>query len=146
MKDIAHGFYGDEPAGIWQPVKLTITSPLKVENVFIKPSLDGATFDLTVKNHGTKKNQFNLYTDIVDKETGSVLYSKLSLQKLVLNADEEKMFTYNINGLKPRLWTPQHPNLYDFRFRLVAAKGHELDCLTETSGFRTFEVKEGLFF
>lgn len=78
LKDIAHGFYGDEPAGIWQPVKLTITSPLKVENVFIKPSLDGATFDLTVKNHGTKKNQFNLYTDIVDKETGSVLYSKLS--------------------------------------------------------------------
>ena len=146
LKDIAHGFYGDEPAGIWQPVKLTITSPLKVENVFIKPSLDGATFDLTVKNHGTKKNQFNLYTDIVDKETGSVLYSKLSLQKLVLNADEEKMLTYNINGLKPRLWTPQHPNLYDFRFRLVAAKGHELDCLTETSGFRTFEVKEGLFF
>ncbi len=26
LKDIAHGFYGDEPAGIWQPVKLTITS------------------------------------------------------------------------------------------------------------------------
>lgn len=49
-------------------------------------------------------------------------------------------------GLKPRLWTPHHPNLYDFRFRLVANKGVELDCMTETSGFRTFEVKEGLFF
>lgn len=44
------------------------------------------------------------------------------------------------------LWTPHHPNLYDFRFRLVANKGVELDCMTETSGFRTFEVKEGLFF
>lgn len=146
LKDIAHGFYGDEPAGIWQPVKLTITNPVKVEDVFIKPTLEGATFDLTVKNHSGKKNQFDLYTDIVDKETGSVLYSSLSLQKLVLNADEEKMFTYSVSGLKPRLWTPHHPNLYDFRFRLVTAKGVELDCLSETSGFRTFEVKEGLFF
>lgn len=146
LKDIAHGFYGDDPAGIWQPVKLTVTSPLKVEDVFIKPTLEGATFDLTVKNHADQKSKFDLYTDIIDKETGSVLYSSPSLQKLVLNAHEEKMFTYSVSGLKPRLWTPQHPNLYDFRFRLVAAKGAELDCFTETSGFRTFEVKEGLFF
>ena len=27
LKEIPHGFYGDEPAGIWQPVKLTITDP-----------------------------------------------------------------------------------------------------------------------
>ncbi|NDV81738.1 glycoside hydrolase family 2 TIM barrel-domain containing protein [Bacteroides sp. 51] len=146
LKEIAHGFYGDEPAGIWQPVKLTVTSPVKVEDAFIKPALSGATFDVTVKNHDNKKTQFDLYTDIIDKETGSTLYSGLSLQKLVLNGSEEKMVTYSIDDLKPRLWTPQHPNLYDFRFRLVAAKGAELDCLTETSGFRTFEVKEGLFF
>lgn len=146
LKDIAHGFYGDEPAGIWQPVKLTITSCVKVEDVFIKPTLKGASFELTVKNHSNKKNQFDLYTDIIDTETGSILYSSLSMQKVVMNADEERRFTYSVNGLNPRLWTPQHPNLYDFRFRLVSAKGIEFDCLTETSGFRTFEVKDGLFF
>lgn len=127
-------------------MRLTITSPVKVEDIFIKPTLEGATFDLTAKNHGSKKSQFDLYTDVIDKETGSLLYSGLSLPKLVLNAGEEKVFTYSVNNLKPRLWTPHHPNLYDFRFRLVAAKGAELDCMTETSGFRTFEVKEGLFF
>lgn len=123
LKDIAHGFYGDEPAGIWQPVKLTVTDPMKVEDVFIKPTLQGATFDVTVKNHSNKKKQFDLYTDIIDKETGSMLYSGLSLRKLNLNAGEERMETYTINDLKPRLWTPQHPNLYDFKFRLVADKG-----------------------
>jgi len=146
LKDIAHGFYGDDPAGIWQPVKLTVTDPLKVEDVFIKPALDGAEFDITVKNNQNKKIQINLYTDIIDKETGAPLYSGLSLEKLSLNANEHKQVTYNVNNLKPRLWTPQHPNLYDFRFRLITAKGTELDCYTETSGFRTFEVKEGLFF
>ena len=84
--------------------------------------------------------------DIIDKETGATFYTALSLPKLVLKANEEKIFTYSVAGLKPRLWTPHHPNLYDFRFRLVANKGVELDCMTETSGFRTFEVKEGLFF
>ncbi|KAA4185056.1 glycoside hydrolase family 2, partial [Bacteroides ovatus] len=72
LKEIPHGFYGDEPAGIWQPVKLTITDPVKVEDVFIKPTLNGATFDVTLKNHGSKKKQFDLYTDIIDKETGAV--------------------------------------------------------------------------
>jgi len=145
LKEMAHGFYGDNPAGIWQPVKLTITSQIKVEDAFIKPTLNGATFDVTIKNYENKKNSFNLYTDIVDKETGAVLYSERSLQKLTLNAGEEKLSTYSADGLKPRLWTPQHPNLYDFKFRVVNDKGTELDQEVVTSGFRTFEVKDGLF-
>ncbi|MCD8260990.1 MAG: glycoside hydrolase family 2 [Bacteroides sp.] len=145
LKEIAHGFYDDNPAGIWQPVKLTITDPVKVEDVFIKPALSGATFDVTVKNHAGKKQSFNLYTDIVDKETGALLYTALFLPKLTLSSGEEKLFTYQVDGLTPRLWTPQHPNLYDFKFRLVTDKGVELDREVVTSGFRTFEVKEGLF-
>ena len=145
LKGIAHGFYQDNPAGIWQPVKLTITDPVKVEDVFIKPALDGAVFDVTIKNHGDKKKTFNVYTDIVDRETGAVLYTGLSLSKPALNAGEEKLFSYSVSDLKPRLWTPQHPDLYDFKFRLVTDKGEELDRKTETSGFRTFEVKDGLF-
>jgi len=145
LKDIPHGFYGDEPAGIWQPVKLTVTDMLKVEDVFIKPSLDGAAFEVTVNNHEKENKHFDLYTEIIDKETGSLLYSSLSLKNLKLGSLEKQTFNYCINGLKPRLWTPQHPNLYDFQFRLVTSKGKEADCLTETSGFRTFEVKDGLF-
>ena len=74
---------------------------------FIKPTLNGATFDITLKNYGSKKKQFNLYTDIIDKETGAILYSGLSIRKLRLNAGEERMETYTVNDLKPRLWTPQ---------------------------------------
>ena len=145
LKDIPHGFYGDDPAGIWQPVKLTITNMLKVEDVFIKPALDGAEFEVSVKNYDQKSMSFNLYTDIVDKETGALLYSDLSLENLKLKAADAHTFVYRVKGLKPRLWTPQQPNLYDFSFRLVAPKGKEIDCLTETAGFRTFVVKDGFF-
>lgn len=107
---------------------------------FIKPTLNGATFDITLKKYGSKKKQFNLYTDIIDKETGAILYSGLSIRKLRLNAGEERMETYTVNDLKPRLWTPQHPNLYDFKFRLVTDKGVELDCLTMSTGYPNNET------
>lgn len=146
LKELAHGFYRENPAGIWQPVKLIITNSIKVDDVFIKPKLDGVNIDVTISNNSSKKNVFDLYTDIIDKETGSMLYSGLSLKSLLFNPGEEKVLTYNIDSLKPRLWTPQHPNLYDFRFRIKNSNNVELDCFEETSGFRTFETKNGFFY
>jgi hypothetical protein len=146
LKGIAHGFYGDDPAGIWQPVSLVISNPAKVEDVFIKPTLDGATFDVTLKNHSAKKAKYNLLTDVVDCQTQGLFYSETSLAKIELNAGEEKTVTYTVTGLKPRLWTPQSPNLYDFKFKLATDKGQIDDVLTVRSGFRTFESKNGLFY
>ena len=119
----------DEPAGIWQPVKLSITDPTKVEDVFIKPTLNGATFDVTLKIMIINRKNSIFILILLTKKTGAVLYSGLSIRKLRLNTGEERIETYTINNLKPRLWTPQHPNLYDFKFRLITGKGTELDCL-----------------
>lgn len=146
LKDLAHGFYGDDPAGIWQPVKLVITSPVKVEDVFIKPALDGAEFELTVNNASTKKSNFSIITDITDKANGSLFHSFTAESKVSLGAGESRTFTFSESGLKPSLWSPQHPNLYDFTFSLCDSKGNVLDSCTITSGFRTFEVKDGLFY
>ncbi|MCM1036870.1 MAG: glycoside hydrolase family 2 [Bacteroides sp.] len=146
VRDLPHGFWGSEPAGIWQPVTLTITNPLKVDEVFIKPSLTGATFDLTVKNNDSKKKTYNLYTDIIDKATGEALYTGLSKAALSIGGGEKSTVSYSIDRLSPKLWSPTSPNLYDFRFRLTDSKGKEVDCMTETSGFRTFEVKDGHFY
>ena len=140
LRDLPHGFYGNDPAGIWQPVRLTFTNQVKVEDVFIRPRLDGATFEVTVKNHGKKKARFDLRTGIVDKKSQESLYDGLSLSKITLAAGEERTLTYSIADLHPKLWTPQHPNLYDFTFSAAD------DQLTVTSGFRTFEVKDGLFY
>ena len=54
ITDVPHGFYGDNPAGIWQPVKLIITNPVKIADVFIQPSTTGAVFEVTVKNSASK--------------------------------------------------------------------------------------------
>jgi hypothetical protein len=145
LKELPHGFYGDNPAGIWQPVSLVITDLVKIEDVFIKPALDGAGFDVIVKNHSAQKASFNLFSDIVELESGHLFYSQKSVDKIELKPGEERVITYSVSNLKPHLWTPQSPNLYNFTFRLATDKGQELDAMTIQSGFRTFEVKNGLF-
>lgn len=145
LKDIAHGFYKESPAGIWQPVKMVITEKVSIDDVYIKPTLNGATFELTLKNSNAKTQIVDLITNINDKETQSSLYAGTSLSKIVLKAGEERIVSFAITGLKPRLWSPNHPNLYDFNFKLMA-KNLEVDTKSITSGFRTFESKNGFFY
>jgi len=142
LKDLPHGFFRDNPSGIWQPVKLIVSEPVKIEDVFIKPSLTGAEFDITVKNNGTKSSTFNIHTSITEQLTKDNLTSEKSLSKLTVKAGEEQIFTYKISDLNPKLWSPTTPNLYDFEFTLSDKKDKKnIDIETITSGFRTFEAR-----
>jgi beta-galactosidase len=145
IKDLAHGFYNDDPAGIWQPVSLIISDPLRITDVFIKPNLTGAEIELTVKNNTTKNSVFNLSTSIVENKTLQGLFSGEALKDQSLSAGEEKVFKYSISGLKPKLWSPSKPDLYNFNFIINKAK-EETDRLTVESGFRTFTAKGDYFY
>ncbi len=146
LTDIPHGFYGDNPAGIWQPVKLVVSNHLKVQDVFIKPALDGAEIEVAVKNHDRRKKNFDIRIDIVDKQSGELLYGAPVLLKNSLQAGAAGTFTCTLDGLKPKLWEPETPNLYDFRISLTDKKDKVADRLTIVSGFRTFETKDGFFY
>lgn len=147
LKDLPHGFYRGNPAGIWQPVKLIITEPVKIEDVYIKPNLTGAEFDVTIKNYGYKKAVFNLNTKITDNKNGENLLAKNKQYKLTLEAGEQKVFTHTIEDIQPKLWSPEDPNLYDFSFSLQALKSNEIiDSQLISSGFRTFETRGDFFY
>ncbi|HTI07257.1 MAG TPA: glycoside hydrolase family 2 TIM barrel-domain containing protein [Puia sp.] len=146
LKDLAHGFYNGDPAGIWQPVTLTISDPLKITDVYIRPDLTGASFEVTVKNGTNRSRAFLLAVDIVEKkETGKLLYKGEPVPDAMLNPGEEKKFTFLLKDLKPRCWSPQSPNLYDFTFH-VFSDHREADQSTVCSGFRTFESKNGFLY
>ncbi|MET3877950.1 glycoside hydrolase family 2 TIM barrel-domain containing protein [Chitinophaga sp. OAE865] len=139
LKDLAHGFYNDDPAGIWQPVSLLITEPLAITDVFIQPNLTGAGFDVTVKNNTVKEQPFTINMNIPG------LYKGKRLAGAVIKPGEEQTLHYEIDHLQPLLWSPQTPNLYNFTFSLES-NGRITDSTTITSGFRTFEAKEGYLY
>ena len=145
LKDLPHGFYRDNPAGIWQPVKLIITDQVKVEDVYIKPTMTSAEIDVTVENYGDKKATVEIDVEISEKDTGIGLVSSRSLGKISLSPGEEKVVTYSLADLNPKLWSPSDPNLYDFDFKL-SGKKQVLDQYRVTSGFRTFEAKGDYFY
>jgi len=145
LKDLAHGFYNDDPAGIWQPVSLIISDPLRITDVYIKPKLTGADFEVKVKNNTMSPQKFGLSTSINAEEKHTRLFEGDNLKDLILNAGEEKTFHYTVGQLKPLLWTPATPNLYKFNFT-VNNGGKELDKESIVSGFRTFQVKGDFFY
>lgn len=145
LKDVAHGFYCEDEAGIWQPVSLIITNPLKIEDVYIKPNLTGAEMEVTLKNHSGFSQKVMILTDIRDKKDQLSLCQGESVKGIELKAGEERVVTYRIDHLKPKLWSPQHPNLYDFDV-LVCRNGQPLDKKVVCSGFRTFESKNGFLY
>lgn len=145
LKDLAHGFYGEDPAGIWQPVKLIISEPVKITDVFVKPSLDGASFEVTVKNSSDRLRSFSIISDIISRQSNLKLYQGMGLNGLKLKPGEEHTFTFSLNGLKPELWSPSTPNLYDFGFT-VLERNKEEDRKVVCSGFRTFELKNGFLY
>lgn len=145
LKDLAHGFYNDDPAGIWQPVALVVSEPVRITDVYIKPKLTGADFEVTVKNNTGDARKFSIVTAIDAVAQKSQLYNASALEDVTLNAGEEKIFTFSIGNLKPLLWTPASPNLYNFNFSIKVA-GKELDRQSIVSGFRTFETKGDFFY
>lgn len=145
IADIPHGFFGDNPAGIWQPVKLVVSDPLLVEDVYIKPSLTGAEFEITVGNNFSKKRKFDIAVSITDKQTGEILYTGTLLKKLDQKPGTTQTYIAHVDGLTPKLWEPETPNLYDFKFGLIESQ-KEVDEYSVTSGFRTFETKDGFFY
>ena len=76
ITDIPHGFFGDNPAGIWQPVKLVVSDLVSIDDIYIKPSLTGAEFEITIANTAKKKKEFDIAIDIIDKATGESLYNE----------------------------------------------------------------------
>jgi beta-galactosidase len=145
LKDLAHGFYNDDPAGIWQPVSLVISDPLRITDVYIKPNLTGADMEITVRNNTPLQQDFTIGTAIIEDKTQKSLYNATDLQGIVLKAGEEKIFKYSVSNLKPLLWSPAKPNLYNFNF-IISAANKEVDNEIIQSGFRTFEAKGDFFY
>jgi len=146
LQDLAHDFFNDDPAGIWQPVSLIVTDPVRIENVFINPGLTGAELNVTVKNNAKTAATFNLGTKINDFEAKKNLYNNEKNKQITLAPGEERIVTYVIDKLAPKLWSPEHPNLYDFNFSLTDIDGRKLDGTTIRSGFRTFKAIGDFFY
>lgn len=139
LNSLPHGMF-HEVGGIWQPVKLVVTGPVKVDDIYIQPRLDGLDCDLTINGDTSNLKDNVLFSySIRSAKDGSLLYAS-SQEKPEWVGSSTKTLHFGVSNLAPKLWSPQDPNLYDLEVTLTSA-GEILDKKVLRFGFRTFTVE-----
>ncbi|MBQ7839902.1 MAG: hypothetical protein IJ390_05370, partial [Lachnospiraceae bacterium] len=135
--DIPHGFYSDNPGGIWKNAKLIITDKIHVNECYFRPALEDAAIQVEYANTGVADREVSLFYSLTHKTTGEYLCGG-PVEKLLLKAGEKRSISFTTPKVKPLLWGPKTPNLYDLCFTLEN-NGQVLDTFHEQVGFRTVE-------
>lgn len=140
LNSLPHGMYDDRAAGIWQPVKLVVTAPSSIRDIFIQPSLQSAKIQLSVVNAGTAPQPVEIGYTITSKKDGVILTTQERAAAGSLPVAKETSFDLATPKLAPKLWSPADPNLYELELRL-SANGRIIDRTKTTFGFRTFATE-----
>src|SRR5665213_3464848 len=144
LHSLPHGMLQDHVAGIWQPVKLTVTSPVLVSDVFIEPNLHGAEINLDILNTSQKSATVGLDYEITAVSNKTLLYRSQDEMPVEVGAGETGHRKLSTPRLNPKLWSPSEPNLYNLQIQL--RDGDQIiDRYTVRFGFRTF-TKDGARF
>lgn len=165
LNSLPHTTFRAGMAGIWQPVTLFIREPTYIADVYFQPRLDGATIEtqlhmsaevpkkankreraLTVRHtiladaHRTLAGKPVWEHRLSDRVSGRSEWETALPAGAASGTSATAVTT--ISGLQPKLWSPEHPNLY--RLRTELRRGDELvDERYTTVGFRTFEARAG---
>jgi beta-galactosidase/beta-glucuronidase len=118
--------------GIWQTVWLEPVSQIRIEKLRITPDLEESAFKLSVYLHAPHAN-WMIEADVIDN--GEVV---ASLRKPTRNGSA-RLF---IRVPDAKLWSPDAPNLYDLRVRLVQ-NGELIDEVTSYTGMRSVDLRDG---
>ena len=142
LKSLPHGIMSNDVSGIWQPVRLVVTDAVRVDEVSIRPRLDGAAVDVELGNDGASQKTVSLSYTIRDVCDGTVLFSGSVNAPVSIPASGKVSATIETPKLQPKLWSPQSPNLYALELKL-AGNGQTFDQHTTRFGFRTFGTDGG---
>lgn len=144
LSALPFGMTRQDARGIWQPTKLVITEAVRITDIFVKPALDGAEVDVTVQNLGDGPAPVTLKLS-VESETDREELVRMESGETRIPAGASRVVTLAFNGLSPRLWSPDDPQLHTFAVELHDGE-ETLDSEAVVSGFKTFEAKGNRLF
>lgn len=145
LESLPHGIYSGDPGGIWQPVKLVVTDPVRIDEVFVRPRTDSADVDVTVGNYADREAAVEVGLAIRPCDGKGVVYKSPEPLKVVLPAGAVETVTLKTPCLPVKTWSPEQPNLYTLAVSLLR-EGKSIDRTTTVMGFRTFEVRGNRFY
>lgn len=120
--------------GIWQTVWMEAVNPMALKQVFATPDVDQQ--QLVVRPEFYEEGNGNKLTvEVLDG--GKVVSSKTA------PATNNTIIVLPIK--KPKLWSPEEPNLYDVKYTVRDGQGNVLDEVSSYAGMRKIHVANGYF-
>ncbi|MBN2425311.1 MAG: DUF4981 domain-containing protein [Calditrichaceae bacterium] len=134
-------------SGLPREVYVYAQPKVRLRDFFVKSTLDenymDGVFDLDVelKNHTSRKTKHSVTYEILDETNKSIV----SETKTVESNDTTGILNFKtlIPSVKP--WSAEIPNLYTLLLTVKDAAGNTSEVTSAKIGFRTSEVKDGLF-
>ena len=129
---------------LFRSVTLIITSPVLISDVYVQPGLHGADISLEVLNTLSNSVMLSLDYTITSITDGTVLYSTPKSTAIQIASEATTKVKLSTPQLKPKLWSPQDPNLYELEVRL-SDQDKVVDNSKVRFGFRTFACEGSRF-
>ena len=135
-------------SGIFRDVTLTAVARTHLYDVRIRTELDKSYRDAVLHVHATVRNwgdepaadlrvEAALIDDGTDMGQGSA--------KLAVGAKDEAHADITMSVRSPRHWSAEQPHLYTLLLTLRDARNNVFEVVSQMVGFRSFEIKNGLF-
>lgn len=134
-------------SGIERSVYLIARPKLSIADFFVKATLDDkyrdGLFDLELKmNRSPENKELNqqIQIKVIDESNGNAI---LLDQKQNIPANGKIAIKKIFNDIKK--WNAETPNLYTLVINTLTAEGKSIESISRKIGFRTAEIKHGLF-
>lgn len=133
------------PIGLWQPVKLIITGPLRINHPYIQSKIisgnkAGCSIYADISNLANNQKEAVISGSISEKDSGKKV---VTFHKTIkLKPDETKTIEFTVDVKDPKLWWPNgmgDQNLY--LLKTVISDGNTIsDSLTTQFGIRELKL------
>lgn len=119
---------------IWDDFYLVSRPTVSVDNIFCKPSFRKKRMDTDVRieNATDQKQTITVQSAVLDLNGHEVLV--LGSQTMGIVKNSKKTITIGTEWANPKLWMPDHPNLYLLETRVIQ-NGRRIDTQRERFGF-----------
>lgn len=135
----SEGIFYLRTTGIWQTVWLEAVSPVYLEKVKMTPDIDKDEVSIEYVVNGDISGQ------LLEMEV-SFKGKQVAKDILILSANKGKrsiaLNDFNVHDAG-RLWSPEHPNLYDITFRLKEDE-NVIDEVASYFGMRKISIENGV--
>jgi len=142
-------FWGHHVVGLWQDVTLIRRPETFIKNTFVCTEIEPASLEVSVSldSAAPESKQLRLVHELFpwrpDDQNQSPRFVAADFVKAVPDAIQTHRTTTVVK--EANLWSPEHPNLYILRSRLINSQEGLVDENTVRFGFREFRVEGDMF-